>query len=105
MRKSYKYQLKPTPEQARVLERTLMLCRHVYNAALGERREAWRMRGVSVSYYQQKAELPGIKDAMPEYAEVNSQVLQDVVLHEWARKPLGLSQGMHGPSQLTNRTL
>ncbi len=57
-----------------------MLCRHVYNAALGERREAWRLRGVSVNYYQQKAELPGIKAAMPDYAEVNSQVLQDVVL-------------------------
>jgi putative transposase len=38
------------------------------------------MRGVSVTYYQQKAELPGIKEAMPEYAEVHSQVLQDVVL-------------------------
>ena len=54
--------------------------RHVYNAAVGERQEAWRMRGVSVSYYQQKAELPGIKEAMPEYGEVNSQVLQDVML-------------------------
>jgi putative transposase len=38
------------------------------------------MRGVWVSYYQQKAELPGIKAALPEYAEVNAQVLQDVVL-------------------------
>jgi putative transposase len=80
MRKTYKYKLKPTPEQERLLDRTLMLCRHVYNAAIGERREAWRMRGVSVSYYQQKAELPGIKEAMPDYAEVNAQVLPDVVL-------------------------
>ncbi|MGH2502031.1 MAG: RNA-guided endonuclease InsQ/TnpB family protein, partial [Ktedonobacterales bacterium] len=80
LRKSFKYKLKPTPEQARQLERTLMLCRHVYNAAIGERREAWRMRGISVSYYQQKAELPGIKADTPEYAEVNSKVLQDVVL-------------------------
>ena len=79
-RKSYTYKLKPTPEQARMLDRTLMLCRHVYNAAIGERREAWRLRGVSVNYYQQKAELPGIKAAMPDYAEVHSQVLQDVVL-------------------------
>jgi hypothetical protein len=23
----------------------MMLCLHVYNAAIGERREAWRMRG------------------------------------------------------------
>jgi hypothetical protein len=44
-----------------MLERVLLLCRHVYNAAIGERREAWRVRGVSVTYYQQKAELPSIK--------------------------------------------
>jgi len=80
VRKTYKYKLKPTPEQERELDRTLMLCCHIYNAAVGERREAWGMRGVSVTYYQQKAELPGIKEAMPEYGEVHSQVLQDVVL-------------------------
>jgi putative transposase len=79
LRKTFKYKLKPTPEQERLLERTLTLCRHVYNAAVGERREAWRMRGVSVTYYQQKAELPDIKAEMPEYGEVNAQVLQDVV--------------------------
>jgi putative transposase len=80
VRKTYKYKLKPTPEQERILGRVLMLCRHVYNAAIGERREAWRMRGVSITHYQQRAELPGIKEAMPEYAEIHSQVLQDVVL-------------------------
>ncbi len=80
VRKTFQYKLKPTLEQERALDRTLLLCRHIYNAAIGERREAWRMRGVSVTYYQQKAELPGIKEAVPEYAEVNAQVLQDVVL-------------------------
>jgi putative transposase len=80
VRKTYKYKLKPSPQQEQELERVLLLCRHVYNAAIGERREAWRMRGVTVTYFQQKAELPGIKEAMPEYAEVNAQVLQDVVL-------------------------
>jgi putative transposase len=79
VRKTFKYRLKPTPDQERLLERTLMLCRHVYNAAVEERREAWRQSGVSVTYYQQKAELPAIKEAMPEYGEVNAQVLQDVV--------------------------
>jgi putative transposase len=79
VRKTFKYRLKPAPDQERLLEGTLMLCRHVYNAAVEERREAWRQRGVSVTYYQQKAELPGIKEAMPEYGEVNAQVLQDVV--------------------------
>jgi putative transposase len=80
IRKTYQYKLKPTPEQERMLDRTLMLCRHVYNAAIGERRAAWRLRSVSITYYQQKADLPGIKEAMPEYAEVNAQVLQDVML-------------------------
>ena len=70
----------PTPSRSELLERILTQCRHVYNAALGERREAWHKRGVSIGYYQQKAELPGIKEAMPEYADVHSQVLQDVVL-------------------------
>jgi putative transposase len=78
-RKTYHYKLKPTPDQERLLEHTLMLCRHVYNAAVAERREAWQKCNASVGYYQQKAELPGIKAEMPEYAEVHSQVLQEVV--------------------------
>jgi putative transposase len=57
-----------------------MLCRYIYHAAVEERREAWRKCSVSVTYYQQKAELPDIKEAMPEYPDVRSQVLQDVVL-------------------------
>jgi putative transposase len=80
VRKTYRYNLNPTPEQDRALDRTVTLCCHIYNAAIGERREAWQKCGVSVDYYQQKAVLPGIKEAMPEYAEVNAQVLQDVVL-------------------------
>jgi putative transposase len=79
IRKTYKYKLNPTSQHEWLLERTLTLCHDVYNAAIGERREAWRLCGITVTYYQQKAELPGIKEAMPEYAEVHSQVLQDVV--------------------------
>ncbi len=80
IRKTDKYRLNPTPSQAQVLGRTLMLCRHVYHAAVGERRYAWQKCGVSVTYSQQKAELPEMKSEMPEYGEVNAQVLPDVVL-------------------------
>jgi putative transposase len=80
VRKTYNYKLKPTPEQERVLGRTLMLCRHVYNAAIGERREAWHKCSMTITYYQQQAELPDIKEAMPAYGEVHAQVLQDVIL-------------------------
>lgn len=78
--KTFKYKLEPTPAQAQRLDETLSHCRDLYNAAIGERREAWRMRGISVTYFQQKAELPGIKEALPEFRDVHSQVLQDVIL-------------------------
>ena len=80
VRKTCKYKLMPTPQQAHALERVLWRCRTLYNTALEERKTAWDRRGVSVSYYQQKAELPDLKAAFPEYAEVNAQVLQDVIL-------------------------
>jgi putative transposase len=51
VRKTFNYKLKPTPDQERMLDRTLMLCRHVYNAAIEERRQAWQKCGVSVGYY------------------------------------------------------
>jgi putative transposase len=37
------------------------------------------MGGVSVGYHQQRAEPPGSKAAMPDYAEGRSQALSDVV--------------------------
>jgi putative transposase len=63
--KTFPYKRRPTPEQERLLERTLIRCRHLYNAAIGERREAWGTCGVSITYYQQEAELPSVKEATP----------------------------------------
>jgi putative transposase len=51
-RKTFRYKLRLPSDQERVLERTLMLCRHVYNAAVGQRREAWQRCGASVGSYQ-----------------------------------------------------
>ena len=79
-RKTFKYKLQPTPAQAAQLGATLRACRELYNAALQERRDAWRMRRVSITYYQQKAELPEIRQIREDCAAVHSQVLQDVVL-------------------------
>jgi len=78
--KTYKYKLIPTPEQARTLETILWRCRDLYNAALEERKTAWERGHVSLTYYRQKAELPDLKADIPEYTEVHSQVLQDVLL-------------------------
>jgi len=77
--KTYLFRLYPTSKQVRRLEEWLGLCCEVYNAALDERKSAYRMAGVSLSFENQCAELPGCKEVRPELVSVPSQVLQDVV--------------------------
>lgn len=79
LRKMFKYKLKPTTSQVLLFERWLGLCRHLYNAALEERQTAWQRCHVTITCRQQIAELPELKRAVPELAEVNSQVLQAVI--------------------------
>lgn len=77
--KSYKYRLYPTRKQQERLQWTLERARELYNAALQERRDAYRMAGKSITYYDQANQLPEIKDIREEYKNIHSQVLQDVL--------------------------
>jgi putative transposase len=79
MRKAFMYRLYPTKPQLRDLDRTLMLCRNLYNAALQERRDAYRKVGKTISFYEQKKWLPEIRADLPEYKDIHSQVLQNVI--------------------------
>ena len=79
VRKTYKYKLILTPTQERELVRVLGLCRRLYNTALEQRIVAYQRRHVSVSRYQQEAELKTIRAEMPEYAAIYSHVLQNVL--------------------------
>jgi putative transposase len=79
VRKTFKYKLKPTPEQERAMAFVLRRCRELYNAALQERKEAWHKCGVCVTVANQSAQLPAIKEVRPEYHDIHSQVLQDVL--------------------------
>jgi putative transposase len=79
MRKTFKYKLKPTAEQEQAMEFVVRRCCELYNAALEERREAWRKRGVSITVADQSAQLPAVKEVRPEYRDIHSQVLQDVL--------------------------
>ena len=81
VRKTYQYRLNPTPEQAQALETVLQRCRALYNVALEQRKTWWgRGQGKRATYQQQAGELPDLKAAFPAYAEVYSQVLQDVLV-------------------------
>ncbi len=77
--KTYKYRLFPTRAQCKLLGATLDLCRELYNAALQERRDAYRMAGQSLTFAHQSAELPECKRERPDLNGVYSQVLQDVL--------------------------
>ncbi len=79
MKRTYRYRIYPTKKQASILNAQLALCCELYNAALQERRDAYRMCGQTISFTQQSAQLPEIKAVRPEYEAVYSQVLQDVL--------------------------
>jgi putative transposase len=79
VRKTFKYQLMPSPEQQRAMESVLWRCRELYNAGLEERKTAWEKCRVCVSFAMQSAQLPAIKEVRPEYRDLNAQVLQDVL--------------------------
>jgi putative transposase len=65
VRRSYKFRAYPTrPQEARAAR---LLADHfdLYNAALEERREAWRMRKTAIAYGTQSAQLKEIRKADP----------------------------------------
>src|SRR6185369_779736 len=79
VRKTYQEKLRPTPAQERVLDEVLWRCRTLYNTALEQRIIAWQRSRVSVSRFEQEAELKAVRAAFPEYEAIHSHVLQDVL--------------------------
>jgi putative transposase len=78
-KQAYKFRLYPTRTQQERLQWTLDRARELYNAALQERRDAYRMAQKSITYYDQANQLPEIKEIREEYQDIHSQVLQDVL--------------------------
>lgn len=80
MRKTYKYRLYLNKITEKKLYWTLARCRELYNAALSERKDAYKYAGKSITYYDQQNDLPEIKHELrPEYQDIGSHVLQDVL--------------------------
>src|SRR5713226_280382 len=79
VRKTFKEKLRPTPGQERALDEVLWRCRDLYNTALEQRITAWQRCHVSISRFQQEAELKAIRAEFPDYAAIHSHLLQDVL--------------------------
>lgn len=77
MRRSFKYKVKMSASARRNAEWQLSRLCELYNAALEERQTAWRQARRSVSYYDQSAQMPGLKIDRPEYAAIGSQAILD----------------------------
>jgi putative transposase len=77
--KAFKFHFKPSKTQSQKLNDILRLCADLYNAALSERREAYKLNRISINYQAQQNQLPEIKETNPEYKNIHSQVLQNVL--------------------------
>jgi putative transposase len=77
--KACKYKLKINAMFVAGCSSTLDVCRELYNAALQERRDAYRINGLSINYHAQAIQLPQIKQVRKDVGEVHSQVLQDTL--------------------------
>jgi putative transposase len=99
--KNYKYRLYPNVTTEKKLSWMLTRCRELYNAALAERKDSYQqflrltviegsvravaatmVAGQSIkptSFFSQKRDLVDIKEARPEYKDLPSHVLQDVL--------------------------
>ena len=79
VRKTYKDNLNPTPEQERELGRVLGFARSLAHTALEQRLSAWQRARVSVSRFQQEAEWKDIRADLPEDATIHLHVLHDAL--------------------------
>jgi putative transposase len=95
MRIAYQYRLRLTPEQKATLSQWLELCRRQYNYRLAERYNWWEQNRCDINacplvchlpelkdrpdFYSQKRDLVNTKTLFPEYKDLPSHTLQDVI--------------------------
>jgi len=70
MIRAFRFPLRPTQAQEATLTAWLAQCCELYNAALEQRREAWRKQRVSMTRYQQQKELTDLRGSDHEWAAV-----------------------------------
>ena len=80
MQRTFKYRLYPNRKQRETLGAQLDLCRELYNAALQERIASYKTTGKGVTWLEQQAQLPSIKEVRPEFKSVHAHTLQAVLI-------------------------
>ena len=79
MRKTFQYKAVINKETERNAHEWLYLCRTLYNLALEQRISVYQQRKKGITCFDQGKQLPELKKAFPEFKQVGSQCLQDVL--------------------------
>ena len=77
--RNYKFRIYPNKTQARTLSSWLETSRHIYNAALAQRKDAWEKESRSVSRVEQQVWLKDAKTTNGFFKELHSQPAQEVL--------------------------
>lgn len=80
MIRTYKYRLYPNRVQTATLETHLELCRELYNAALQERIESYKVTRRGVGRFDQQRQLKEIRQIRPEFQDIRFNVLTEILL-------------------------
>src|SRR5204863_1598784 len=79
MFRSYQYVLHPTARQGRALEHLLAVQCEAYNAALEERRKAFK-RGIRVHRFDQFAQLKDLHESRPDFMQYGVTVARGTLI-------------------------
>jgi len=79
MIKTFQYKAKVNKTTNEKADKWLDLCCWLYNTALEQRKMVYKNNNLTLSAYTQHSELPSLKKELPEFKQVGSQVLQDVI--------------------------
>jgi putative transposase len=81
MYKAYRFRMYPNEEQKILIEKHIGSCRFVWNHFLDMRNRRYTETGKGMTYKQMALLLPALKKEYPWLNEVNSQSIQQVVMH------------------------
>ncbi len=78
MKTAYKYRVYPSKEQKEILNRQMFLAKELYNLLLEKSKAYHKETGKTLTEYRMNIWITQLKHERPEFAELHSQVLQNV---------------------------
>ncbi len=78
LKSAYEYRAYPSKEQKEILNKQMYLSKELYNRLLEQSKKYYKETGKTLTGYRMNVWLTQLKKERPEFAELHSQVLQNV---------------------------